>query len=55
MHQHKVEINQASMAIASLENYQRFCSNYLATAIRGLQAADTLHERRGAGLGLPQR
>ena len=34
---HKVEINQASKAIASVENYQRFCSNYLATAIEGFK------------------
>jgi hypothetical protein len=34
---HKVEINEASKAIASLENYQRFCSNYLATAIEGFK------------------
>jgi Bacterial protein of unknown function (DUF839) len=31
----KVEINSVSKAIASLENYQRFCSNYLATAVEG--------------------
>ncbi len=41
------------MAITSGSNYQRFCSNYLATADRGLQPADALHERGGAGLGLP--
>ncbi len=34
---HKIEINKASKAIASLENYQRFCSNYLATAIEGFK------------------
>ncbi len=34
---HKVEINEASKAIASLENYQRFCSNYLATAVEGFK------------------
>ena len=28
-------ITHASKAIASLENYQRFCSNYLATAVEG--------------------
>ena len=33
--QHKKEINSASMAIEGLENYQRFCSNYLATAVEG--------------------
>jgi hypothetical protein len=33
--QRKVEINSASMAIKGLENYQRFCSNYLATAVEG--------------------
>ena len=33
--QRKVEINSVSKAIASLENYQRFCSNYLATAVEG--------------------
>jgi Alkaline phosphatase PhoX len=34
---HKIEINNASKAIASLENYQRFCSNFLATAIEGFK------------------
>jgi hypothetical protein len=33
--QRKVEVNSASKAITGLENYQRFCSNYLATAIEG--------------------
>jgi len=33
--QRKVEINSASKAIKGLENYQRFCSNYLATATEG--------------------
>ncbi|MET0939179.1 MAG: alkaline phosphatase PhoX, partial [Gaiellaceae bacterium] len=33
--QRKVEINSVSKAIASLENFQRFCSNYLATAVEG--------------------
>ena len=33
----RVEISDASKAIASLENYQRFCSNYLATAIEGFK------------------
>ena len=37
MKDHKVEINKASKAIASLENYQRFCSNYLATAVEGFK------------------
>ncbi len=35
--QHKVTINSASKAIAGLENYQRFCSNYLATAVEGFK------------------
>jgi uncharacterized protein DUF839 len=34
---HKIEINTASKAIASLENYQRFCSNFLASAIEGFK------------------
>jgi Alkaline phosphatase PhoX len=34
---HKIEINKASMAINGLENYQRFCSNYLATAVEGFK------------------
>jgi hypothetical protein len=34
---HKIEINKASKAISSLENYQRFCSNFLATAIEGFK------------------
>jgi hypothetical protein len=34
---HKIEVNKASKAIASLENYQRFCSNYLATAVEGFK------------------
>jgi len=33
--QHSKGITHASMAIKSLENYQRFCSNYLATAVEG--------------------
>ena len=33
--QHKIEINSASKAIASIENFQRFCSNFLATALEG--------------------
>ena len=33
--QHSGGITHASLAIDSLENYQRFCSNYLATAIEG--------------------
>jgi hypothetical protein len=37
MKQHKVEINQASKAIATMENFQRFCSNYLATAVEGFK------------------
>jgi Alkaline phosphatase PhoX len=34
---HKIEINKASMAIKGLENYQRFCSNFLATAMEGFK------------------
>ncbi|MGH3018112.1 MAG: alkaline phosphatase PhoX [Gaiellaceae bacterium] len=33
--QHTKSITHASKAIASLENYQRFCSNFLATAVEG--------------------
>ncbi len=47
MKQHKAEINQASKAIATLENFQRFCSNYLATAAEGFKHADPVHERGG--------
>jgi hypothetical protein len=34
----KAGINNASMAIKTIENYQRFCSNYLATAIEGFKS-----------------
>ena len=37
MNQHKTEINKASKAIASLENFHRFCSNFLATAAEGFK------------------
>jgi hypothetical protein len=37
MKQHKTEINKASKVISTLENYQRFCSNFLLTAIEGSQ------------------
>ena len=33
--QHSKGITSGSLAIKTLENYQRFCSNYLATAIEG--------------------
>lgn len=33
--QRSAGVTSASMAIKSLENYQRFCSNYLATAVEG--------------------
>jgi hypothetical protein len=33
--QHSVGITSASKAISTLENFQRFCSNYLATAVEG--------------------
>jgi hypothetical protein len=32
---HTKKITSASMAIKTIENYQRFCSNYLATAVEG--------------------
>ena len=34
---HKIEINKASKTISTLENYQRFCSNFLASAIEGFK------------------
>ena len=34
---HKIEINKASKAISTLDNYQRFCSNFLASAIEGFK------------------
>ena len=47
------QVVQGSLAITSLENYQRFCSNYLATLAE--LRVPPVHERGGAGLGLPPR
>ena len=38
-------------AISSSENYQRFCSNFLATAAQGFDRPLLLHERGGDRLG----
>ena len=53
LNQHSAGVLSGSFVIPSSLGYQRFCSNYLATAKEGFSREHLLHERGVARLRVP--
>ncbi len=55
LNQKSAGVQTGKLVITSAQNYQRFCSNYLATAAEGFRSRAPVHERGDTGLGQSER